>query len=196
MIFNSGTFLIFLLIVLLVYYTLAHKAQNAWLLAASCLFYGWWDYRFLGLMGFSAFIDYFAAIAISNTEAPQKRRRLLLLSLFVNFGILGFFKYFNFFVDTGVAFLSQLGFEPHRPTLEIILPVGSRSTPFRRSLIPSMFTKKSCQHATTQSTTRYILPTSHSSSQGLSREPQRSCRRCYHLERWAGSTFKRERSDV
>jgi D-alanyl-lipoteichoic acid acyltransferase DltB (MBOAT superfamily) len=124
MLFNSLTFFVFLPVVLLGYYRLSLRGQNLWLLMASCVFYGWWDYRFLGLMAFSAFIDYFTAMAIEDSQDPVRRKRLLLLSLCLNLGILGFFKYFNCFVDSAVDLLAVFGISSGRPVLEVILPVG------------------------------------------------------------------------
>ena len=123
MLFNSVDFLIFLPIVLVVYYCLTRKAQNLLLLAASYLFYGWWDWRFVSLLLISTFVDYWAGLFIADSRG-RRRKAFLLLSICVNLGILGFFKYFNFFVASAVDLLTQLGLEPNIPLLQIILPVG------------------------------------------------------------------------
>lgn len=129
MLFNSPEFFLFLTVVLLLYYQLRHKHQNWLLLIASYFFYGLWDYRFLSLILASTAIDYWTSHAIHRCDAKnprdENRRRLLLgLSLTVNLGILGFFKYFNFFVDSAARVLTQVGVEPHLPVLYVLLPVG------------------------------------------------------------------------
>ena len=124
MVFNSFVFAAFLPIVLLVYYRLSHRAQNAWLLAAGLLFYGWWDWRFLGLLGITTVLDFVSSNQIDRAIDPKVRRRWLLASLTGNLVILGFFKYFNFFVDSAVGVLGALGVEAHAPALRILLPIG------------------------------------------------------------------------
>ncbi|MGC3966861.1 MAG: hypothetical protein QM775_05670 [Pirellulales bacterium] len=99
MVFHSYEFVILFAIVFALYAALDHRRQNFVLLVASLVFYGWWDVRFLGLMALSASIDYVAALRIAATSDAGRRRRWLLLSLAGNFGILGFFKYYNFFVE-------------------------------------------------------------------------------------------------
>jgi len=121
MLFNSYQFLIFLPITYLLYWALPRRAQNALLLAASYLFYGWWDWRFLGLIVISSAVDYAAGLAISS---GRQRRRWLGFSLLVNLGALGVFKYFDFGIESFAALLALLGFTPHLPTLRLILPVG------------------------------------------------------------------------
>ncbi len=123
MLFNSLEFAIFLPVVLGLYYCLSHRAQNAMLLAASYLFYGWWDWRFLSLLWISTVLDYFVALAVHR--ATGRRRKLIIsCSLVGNLGILGFFKYYNFFIDSAGNALQAMGFQPHLPVLHIILPVG------------------------------------------------------------------------
>ena len=124
MFFNSPEFLVFLPVVLLVYYALSRRAQNAWLVLASYFFYGWWDWRFCGLLALSTVIDFTCALRIDASSDSRVRRRWLLLSLCANLGILGFFKYFNFFVDSAAALLSAVGLQPHLPVLRVLLPVG------------------------------------------------------------------------
>jgi D-alanyl-lipoteichoic acid acyltransferase DltB (MBOAT superfamily) len=124
MVFNSFVFAAFLPIVLVVYYRLSHRAQNAWLLAAGLVFYGWWDWRFLGLLGITTILDFVSSNRIYLATDPLVRRRWMLASLTGNLVILGFFKYFNFFVDSAVALLAAAGIEVHAPTLRILLPIG------------------------------------------------------------------------
>ena len=124
MVFNSLEFVIFLPLVLIAYFRLRHKGQNRMLLVASYLFYGWWDYRFLTLLAFTTVIDYAVGLYIGRTDDPKIRKRLLLASIAVNLVVLGFFKYFNFFVDSAGALLGKLGLSPNLPLLRVILPVG------------------------------------------------------------------------
>ncbi|RPJ56933.1 MAG: MBOAT family protein [Acidobacteria bacterium] len=124
MLFNSLDFLIFFPIVLVLYYALNHRGQNLMLLAASFFFYGSWDYRFLALLVFSALVDFFAARAIDRTSIPHRRKLYLLASISANLGILGFFKYFNFFIDNAARLLESAGLNPDLPVLYVILPVG------------------------------------------------------------------------
>jgi len=124
MLFNSFEFLIFLPIVLVLYYALKLRGQNLMLLAASFFFYGSWDYRFLGLLIASALVDFFAAGAIYRTQVPFRRKLYLLASLSANLGILGFFKYFNFFVDSAARLIGTVGLQANLPVLYVILPVG------------------------------------------------------------------------
>ena|ERR1022692_3858434 len=124
MLFDTSIFFLFLCVVVLCYWCLGFRNQNRFLLVASYFFYGWWDWRFLCLMIASTTIDYFIAIKIADTKDPRVRRSLLVLSLIINFSILGFFKYFNFFADSAIASLSALGIHVSMPLLRIILPPG------------------------------------------------------------------------
>jgi len=124
MVFNSLPYAVFLPVVLLLYYALpSYKAQNRFLLAASWFFYGWWDWRFLALIGFSTAVDFVVAQRI-HTAAGPARKRWLWVSLGMNLGILGFFKYFNFFAGSFVLMARQVGWSPGWLTLNIVLPVG------------------------------------------------------------------------
>jgi D-alanyl-lipoteichoic acid acyltransferase DltB (MBOAT superfamily) len=125
MLFDTPVYLIFLSLVVIVYWRLSFRAQNVLLLAASYFFYGWWDWRFLLLMIGSTTIDYLIGNAIEDAPNPARRKALLIVSLVVNFSILGFFKYFNFFLDSTATALDSLGFH-HVPRglLSIILPPG------------------------------------------------------------------------
>jgi len=124
MLFNSWTFIAFILLVLPIYYSLKFKAQNPFLLIASYTFYGFWDWRFLILLWLSTIIDFSVARKIQNTSVEATRKRLLIISLCANLGILGFFKYFNFFIDSATQLLQAAGMNPSFTTLHIILPVG------------------------------------------------------------------------
>ena len=122
MIFNSLEFFVFLPLVLAAYYALSPRAQNVWLVLASYFFYGWWDWRFLSLLWISTLIDYVCGRAMERH--PRRKRAWLLASMLSNLGILGGFKYFNFFVDSAATLLAAVGLEPHLPVLRVILPVG------------------------------------------------------------------------
>src|SRR5438132_2890151 len=124
MLFDTPIFFAFLAAVTLCYWCLTFRNQNKFLLVASYFFYGWWDWRFLCLMIASTLIDYFIAIKIADTEDRRVRSTLLTLSLVVNFSILGFFKYFNFFADSLGHVLAGVGIKASLPVLLIILPPG------------------------------------------------------------------------
>jgi len=124
MLFNSLIFPIFFLLVILVYYQLNLRWQNRWLLLASYFFYGWWDWRFCSLLVFSTVLDWFISHAVYRFENAKQRKYLLTLSVIGNLGVLGFFKYFNFFADSAQSLLHSVGFHADVFTLNIILPVG------------------------------------------------------------------------
>ncbi len=124
MLFNSYAFAIFLPLVLVGYYALSPRRQNAWLLVASYVFYGWWDWRFLGLILLSTLVDFAAGLGIERSRRAAARQAWLLLSLGVNLGALGFFKYFDFFADSFARLLATLGLQATTVTLDFVLPVG------------------------------------------------------------------------
>lgn len=125
MLFNSIVFFVFLSVVLPIYYSLPKKAQrNSFLLLASYFFYGYWDWAFCLLLAISSVADYFLGIQIERTKILSNKKFLLIISLVVNLGILGFFKYFNFFIDGFSQLVGQFGFTPDYLHLNIILPVG------------------------------------------------------------------------
>jgi len=127
MLFNSIAFAVFLPLVFAGYWLLNQRPlrlQNAFLLVASYVFYGWWDWRFLFLLAFSSSVDYLVSLAIGDTLNPARRKALLWVSLVCDLGILGFFKYFNFFIESFAALLEAVGLQANLPTLRIILPVG------------------------------------------------------------------------
>ena len=123
MLFNSIEFALFILPVLLIVPRLGHRQQNGFLLAASYLFYGTWDWRFLSLILLSTIVDYFCALQMVKGNQKTKKRALL-VSLGINLGALGFFKYTNFFVESFAEWAGAMGVQVSIPTLEIILPVG------------------------------------------------------------------------
>jgi len=124
--FNSLEYLIFLPLVFLVYWLLKsnYKNQNILLLIASYVFYGWWDYRFLSLIIFSSFLDYFVGLKIESTKGEHNKKRWLLVSLCSNLGLLGIFKYYNFFSESFSDLMLSVGWQVDSLTLNIILPVG------------------------------------------------------------------------
>ncbi|RPI29614.1 MAG: MBOAT family protein [Acidobacteria bacterium] len=124
MLFNSLEFFIFLAVVLPLYYVLNRRAQNAMLLGASYFFYGYWDYRFLSLVAISTLIDFWAARAIDREQRPRMRKLFLACSMTANLGLLGFFKYYNFFIDSAARTLETFGLQANMPVLYVILPVG------------------------------------------------------------------------
>jgi alginate O-acetyltransferase complex protein AlgI len=123
MLFNSWQFAVFLPIVMTAYYLLPRRGQNLLLLGAGYFFYGCWDWRFCGLLAFSTFTDYWCGRGV-ETGSPRWRKLLLLTTLIINFSILGFFKYFNFFVDSAASLLTAMGLHANPPVLRVILPVG------------------------------------------------------------------------
>ncbi len=127
MLFNSIDFAIFLPIVFILYWFVTNKnlkIQNAFLVLASYVFYGWWNWKFLALIIFSSGVDYLVGLRLNKTNKKANRKILLLISIIVNLGLLGFFKYFNFFAESFASAFTLFGktFEPTR--LNIILPVG------------------------------------------------------------------------
>jgi len=127
MFFNSIDFAIFLPIVFALYWLLKKaniKVQNGLLVVASYFFYACWDWRFLALIIFSTIVDYLVGIGLSTQDNKGKRKFLLLVSVLVNLGFLGFFKYFNFFLESFTEAFSFFGADISGNSLDIILPVG------------------------------------------------------------------------
>lgn len=127
MLFNSLEFALFLPIVFFAYWFGFHKSlriQNVFLIVSSYFFYGWWDWRFLILIIFSSALDFTVGRMIYASDREEQKKKLLLLSLFSNLGLLAVFKYFNFFVESFVSSFSFLGFQIDSWTINIILPVG------------------------------------------------------------------------
>jgi alginate O-acetyltransferase complex protein AlgI len=127
MLFNSLDFAVFLPIVFILYWFVTQrnlKFQNALIVAASYYFYALWDWRFLFLIIFSTLVDFTVGYLLGKTKELSKRKTLLAISIIVNLGFLGFFKYYNFFVDNFIEVFRIFG-QPIQPSsLNIILPVG------------------------------------------------------------------------
>jgi D-alanyl-lipoteichoic acid acyltransferase DltB (MBOAT superfamily) len=127
MLFNSLDFAIFLPIVFALYWLVnvrSLKVQNFLILASSYFFYGWWDVKFLGLILFSTLVDYFIGLKIANETDKSHRKLFLFFSLAINLGLLGYFKYSNFFIESFVDAFNLMGAKIQTSTLQIILPVG------------------------------------------------------------------------
>ncbi len=127
MLFNSFEFFIFLPIIFTLYWFVTNqnlKFQNILIIAGSYLFYGWWDWRFLSLIIFSSLVDFSIGMLLEKEINIKKRKLLLWTSICVNIGFLGFFKYYNFFIESFVNSFSYFGYEIKANTLNIILPVG------------------------------------------------------------------------
>ena len=125
--FNSLNFAIFLPVVFLLYWFVTAKnlrLQNALLLFSSYFFYACWDWRFLFLLFFSTFLDFFTGLKMSDTEDKTLRKTWFWLSIGINLGFLGIFKYYNFFANSFAESVSNIGFQVHPWTLQVILPVG------------------------------------------------------------------------
>ena len=127
MLFNSLDFALFLPIVFILYWFVVNKNlrnQNILIVVASYFFYAWWDWRFLFLIIFSTLVDYLVGLRLAKQENNKKRLGLLWISILVNIGFLGFFKYYNFFIDNFVSAFSFFGKDIQPNTLSLILPVG------------------------------------------------------------------------
>ena len=126
MLFNSFEFLLFLPVVFCLYWLLDRnlRVQNLLVVTASYVFYGWWDWRFLCLIAFTSAWSYAVGLIERYRWSLAPSRLLLVLSLLVNLGILGAFKYFDFFMDQFASLLSCVGMHPDLPSIRIVLPVG------------------------------------------------------------------------
>jgi D-alanyl-lipoteichoic acid acyltransferase DltB (MBOAT superfamily) len=125
MLFNSFVFFVFLAVVLPIFYCLPTKAsKNVFLLIASYVFYGYWDWRFCALLILSTIIDFYIGLKIHNARTAQLSKRYFLVSLITNLGILGVFKYFNFFIESFQTLSEKLGWQLDMLHLNVILPVG------------------------------------------------------------------------
>ncbi|MFY0689959.1 MAG: MBOAT family protein [Cyclobacteriaceae bacterium] len=127
MLFNSLDFAIFLPIVFILYWFATNrnlKLQSFLIVIASYIFYGWWDWRFLSLIVFSTLVDYSIGLRLAKEDNQLKRKFLLWTSIGVNLGFLGFFKYYNFFLDNFISAFSFFGMKINANSLNIILPVG------------------------------------------------------------------------
>ena len=124
MVFNSLQYLVFFPLVFIAYWQLKRRGQNVLLLAASWFFYAMWDWRFLGLMLLTTFVDFGVGRYLAAHEDERKRKIAFGLSLGLNLLVLGFFKYFNFFIGSFSDLLNGIGLNVNEPTLQILLPVG------------------------------------------------------------------------
>lgn len=127
MLFNSISFAIFLPIVFFLYWFMTNKnlkLQNLLLLVASYYFYACWDWRFMFLLMFSTFLDYYTGLKIKESKNQNLRKFWLWLSVGINLGFLGFFKYYNFFAENFAEMLQNFGLQVNPWTLKVILPVG------------------------------------------------------------------------
>ncbi len=124
MLFNSAEFALFMVVVYGAYLVLEHKWQNRMLLAASYVFYGAWNWRFLSLILISTALDYVCGMRVYRAERPARRKLFLFLSVFGNLSILGFFKYFNFFAEGLTELLNSFGFVVRPYLTDIVLPIG------------------------------------------------------------------------
>jgi D-alanyl-lipoteichoic acid acyltransferase DltB (MBOAT superfamily) len=124
MVFNSLQYLVFFPIVFVLYWRLKRKGQNRLLLAASWFFYAMWDWRFLGLMLLTTAVDFGVGRYLAGHDDERKRKLAFGLSLGLNLTVLGFFKYFDFFIGSAADLLHGIGFDGSEPTLRVLLPVG------------------------------------------------------------------------
>ena len=136
MLFTSLVFGIFLPIVFAAYWMICYPkrgcevsvvrlwGQNLLVVAASYVFYGWWSWKFLLLIFFTSVWAYVSGVLLDRIEDASWRRLIVVLALVINLGILGIFKYYNFFADNVIAFLNVIGFNAHPTSLQIVLPVG------------------------------------------------------------------------
>ena len=128
MLFNSIEYLLFLPTVFILYWFVFNKylrLQNLLIFISSYFFYGWWDWRFLSLIFLSTVVDYFVGLKIHQSQDQKVKKIYLWVSVLCNLGLLGFFKYFNFFIDSWIDLLGSFGYEQKSVwTLNVILPVG------------------------------------------------------------------------
>ncbi len=124
MLFNSLEFLVFTIIFFSVYFFLKGRNRVLFCLAASYVFYGWWDWRFLALIIGSTLSNFYLGLMLDKTQETSKRKKILWWCIILNLGILAFFKYFNFFIDSFVTAASLFNWHPSIHTLAIILPIG------------------------------------------------------------------------
>ena len=124
MLFNSFQFVYFFAAFFPLYWLLRHRAQNLLLLAGSYFFYGCWDPRFLTLLIISTVMDFYCGLAVDRIEAPGKRKLFVALSMALNLGMLGYFKYYNFFADSFQEMFIRWGYTIPLSQLEVVLPIG------------------------------------------------------------------------
>lgn len=126
MLFNSFEFLVFFLVVFTIYWGMNRhlRLQNWLLFMGSYVFYGWWNWSFLSLIFLSTLVDFFIGRKLYQLDKERSRKLWLAFSMVFNLGLLGYFKYSNFFIDSFVEAFVSLGIELNVSTLSIILPVG------------------------------------------------------------------------
>ena len=124
MLFNTFQFAYFFAILLPLYWALPHKPQNVLILAASYYFYSCWDPRFLALLVLSTAMDFACGLAVDRIEHPRRRKLFVALSMALNLGMLGYFKYYNFFAESLQAALARGGLDVSLSQLEVVLPIG------------------------------------------------------------------------
>jgi D-alanyl-lipoteichoic acid acyltransferase DltB (MBOAT superfamily) len=123
MLLDSAIYMVFLVLVVTIYWRLNTRGQNLLLLSASYFFYAWWDWRFLLLMVGSTSVDYWIARRMSGHLQQSSRRNLLIASMVINFCFLGYFKYFNFFLDSFAGLAGVFGYHQLPHTLwRVVLP--------------------------------------------------------------------------
>ncbi|MBK8112010.1 MAG: hypothetical protein IPK46_17640 [Saprospiraceae bacterium] len=141
MLFNSFVFLCFFVVFFAIYWSMPRKAlywQNAVLLLASYVFYGWWDWRYLSLISLASLTSFLGALGIE--DKPSYKKPILFIVLLVHLGMLAYFKYAGFFVSSLMLALNSIGFKMDVVYLQIALPVGISFLLFNHYLMPSMFT--------------------------------------------------------
>jgi alginate O-acetyltransferase complex protein AlgI len=176
-IFTELRFLGFLAIVLAVHWTLRSAwTRKLWLLAASYLFYGLWDWRFLSLIVGSTALDYVVGLKLDSNDDERSRKRWITLSVVANLGLLGVFKYTNFFLDSAIRLANALGFEASPHVLGIVLPVGISFYTFQTMSYTLDVYRASCAPSAIRSTSRCSSRSSRSSSPARSCAPSTSCR--------------------
>src|SRR5918912_2039558 len=125
MLFNTFHFAYFFAILFPLYWMLPHRPQNYLLLAASYYFYACWDPRFLALLVLSTLMDYGCGLAVDRIEEPRRRKLFVALSMALNLGMLGYFKYYNFFAESLQAALARAGMNLSLTLLkDVVLPIG------------------------------------------------------------------------
>jgi len=124
MLFNTLDFAVFLIVSLTVFYALPRTLRNPFLIVASYTFYGFWNWKFCGLLLLSTVVDFWVAPRIAASNDPKTRKRYLWISLGVNLSVLGFFKYFNFFLESFEALFQSMGWDVPDYALNVVLPVG------------------------------------------------------------------------
>ncbi len=124
MLFNSAAFALFLPAILVAYWITRGRERRWVMLAGSYFFYSWWDWRFTSLLILSTVVDYTCGQVMGRSTDRSRRKLILLISIVTNLGILGSFKYFNFFRDSAASLLIALGYDNSLPTLDVILPMG------------------------------------------------------------------------